>query len=93
VGVDFPGRGNLNDKFRSGSRYSTALFAFNLLFLSVNVNLLAPKFYFAHPVYKMQKYRTNKKVKLLNKRHFEEKELESVQHFLKKIQYVYFFTK
>jgi hypothetical protein len=29
-----------------------------------NMNLLAPKFYFAYPVYKMQKYRTKKKVKL-----------------------------
>jgi hypothetical protein len=26
-----------------------------------NINLLAPKFYFAHPVYKMQKYRTKKR--------------------------------
>jgi hypothetical protein len=25
-----------------------------------NINLLAPKFYFAHPVYKIQKYRTKK---------------------------------
>jgi hypothetical protein len=25
-----------------------------------SINLLAPKFYFAHPVYKMQKYRTKK---------------------------------
>jgi hypothetical protein len=25
------------------------------------INLLAPKFYFAHPVYKMQKYRTKKR--------------------------------
>jgi hypothetical protein len=27
----------------------------------LNINLLAPKFYFAHPVYKMQKYRTKKR--------------------------------
>jgi hypothetical protein len=76
----------LGEEYRS---LSSSLYSF----LHFPINLLAPKFYFAHPVYNMQKYRTKKKVKLLNKRHFEEKEMESVQHFFKKIQYVYFLKK
>jgi hypothetical protein len=57
------------------------------------INLLAPKFYFAHPVYKMQKMKDQKKVKWWNKRHFEEKEMESVQHFFKKKSVRIFFEK
>jgi hypothetical protein len=32
-----------------------------LLHCCFTINLLAPKFYFAYPVYKMQKYRTKKR--------------------------------
>ena len=45
-------------------------------------NPLAPDFFWilAHPVYKMWKTQEPKKVALWNKRHFEEKKTESVQH-------------
>ena len=46
-------------------------------------NLLAPEFgiqILAHPVCKMWIIQEPKKVALWNKRHFEEKETESVQH-------------
>jgi hypothetical protein len=49
----------------------------------LNFNLLAPEFFFiflAHPVYKIWIAQEPKKVALWNKRHFEEKEKESVQH-------------
>jgi hypothetical protein len=47
------------------------------------INLLAPeflKFFLAHRVCKMWIIQEPKKVALWNKRHFEEKEMESVQH-------------
>jgi hypothetical protein len=50
---------------------------------SVSINLLAPeflKFFLAHPVCKMWIIQEPKKVAVWNKRHFEEKEMESVQH-------------
>jgi hypothetical protein len=45
-------------------------------------NLLAPEFFnfLAHPICKMWIIQEPKKVALWNKRRFEEKEMESVQH-------------
>jgi hypothetical protein len=59
-----------------------------------NVNPLAPEFFLilAHPVCKMWIIREPKKVALWNKRHFEEKRMENVQH-VQNIQYVYLLTK
>jgi hypothetical protein len=54
------------------------------------LNLLTPEFFYflAHPVCKMW-IQEPKKVALWNKRHFEEKEMESVQHFKKNSVYVF----
>jgi hypothetical protein len=48
--------------------------------------------FLAHPVCKMWIIQEPKKVALWNKRHLEEKEMESVQHVYK-IQYVYLLKK
>jgi hypothetical protein len=56
------------------------------------LNLLAPKFYFAYPVYKMQKYRT-KKGKIMKLTAFWRERNWECAAFFKKIQYVYFLKK
>ena len=46
-------------------------------------NLLEPELFFlilAHPVYKMRIIQEPNMLKLLNKRHFEEKKTESIYH-------------
>ena len=55
----------------------------NLKYVLCYVNPLATEFFFlilAHPVYKMWIIQEPKKVALWNKRNFEEKKMESVQH-------------
>jgi hypothetical protein len=48
----------------------------------VYINPLAPEFFliFAHPVFKMWIIQEPNQVELWNKRHFEEKETEIMQH-------------
>ena len=50
---------------------------------SLNVNLSATDFFFqilAHPVFKMWVIQKPNKVALWNKRHFEEKKMEIIEH-------------
>ena len=56
---------------------------FSFFFFCFHFNLLEPEFYIyilAHPVGKMRIVQEPNKVALLNKRHFEEKKTDIMQH-------------
>ena len=60
----------------------------------LSINLLATDFFqiLAHPVFKMWVIQKPNKVALWNKRHFEEKKMEIIQH-AQNIQYGYLLNK